>query len=270
MRCCNSRTIVFLAVMTAALIAGCGGDSDSNSNSGQDATFSGVTTLPVDGAPFADEIAAAGYQVVQFRGFPAQQPGRQAFAVVYRAGSSGGVLYTSAQGNSGDQPVWHWYFDDAAPDSATYLELNDDGLWDVRIYFGEKHRDFIQESDFTFFGKLRSDLIAVNGRASQQDGLWHAFDGDTTTAWTAGGDSGWMEVRSPLGLRDAVLALRLYGESGASKVTVKADGKRVEAFDLENTALEQVFQLGDEVMAASVLRLEFSGGSVAVAEVQLR
>ena len=215
MRCSNSMMIVLLAVMTAAMAAGCGGGSDSS----KEATSSAVTTLPVEGAPFGDRMAAAGYRVVQFRDFPAQQQGRQAYAVVYRAGSSGGVLCTATQGNSGDQPVWHWYFSDGAPDSVAYLELNDDGLWDVRIYFGEEHRDFIQESDFSLFGKLRSDLIAVNGTASQQDGLWQAFDGDTTTAWTAGGDKGWLEVRSPLGLRDGVLALQLFGYSAQGSET---------------------------------------------------
>jgi len=261
--------VVLLAVMTAALIVGCGGDSDAGGDTASSES-AGVTTMPVEGAPFGDRIAAAGYQVVQFRGFPAQRPGRDAFAVVYRNGSEGGVLYTSSQGNSGDQPVWHWYFNDGAPDSTSYLELNDDGLWDVRVYFGEKHRDFIQESDFSFFGKLRSDLITLNGEASEQDGLWKAFDGDTTTAWTAGADKGWMEVGCPLGLRDGVLSLQLGREGGPTKVTVKADGKRVDAFDLEGTALEQVFQLGDGVMDASVVRLEFSGGEGAVAEVQLR
>jgi len=67
-----------------------------------------------------------------------------------------------------------------------------------------------------------------------------------------------------------VLVLQLHGRSGASKVTVKADGKRVEEFDLVGTPLEQVFQLGDDVMAASVMRFEFSGGSVEVAELRLR
>jgi len=268
MRCSNFTTFMILAILSAALIAACGGDgSDSGSS---DVSSSGVTTMPVDGAPFGDRIAEAGFQVTQFRGFPAQLPGRDAYAVVYRKGSTGGVLYTAAQGNSGDQPVWHWFFSDEAPDSVTYLELNDDGLWDVRVHFGDKHTDFIQESDFSFFGKLRPDLIAMNGSASEADGLWRAFDGDTTTAWLSGDGDGWMEVYSPLGLRDGVLSLRLHADGAASKLSVEADGKQVSSFDLESTPLEQVFQLGDGAMRASTLRLEFSGGNAAVSEVQIR
>jgi hypothetical protein len=263
-------TFVLLTVLATALMAGCGGGGESGSGASDRADASGVTTMPVEGAPYGDRIAAAGYQVTQFRGFPAQLPGREAFAVVYRKGSTGGVLYTGAQGNSGDRAVWHWYFDDSAPDSVTYHELNDDGLWDVRVHFGGKHSDFLQESDFSFFGKLRSDLIAMNGSASKQDGLWQAFDGDTTTAWSAGGESGWLEVYSPMGLRDGVLALQLHSEGASTKVTVKADGKQVSSFDLEPIAMEQVFQLGDAAMSAATLRLEFSGGNVAVAEVQVR
>ena len=268
MRSSNTMTFVLLAFLSAVLIAGCGGgESDSGSSDGGS---SGVTTMPVEGAPFGERIAAAGFDIVQFRGFPAQLPGRDAFAIVYRKGSKGGVLYTGAQGNSGDRAVWHWYFSDSAPDSVTYLELNDDGLWDVRVHFGGKHTDFLQESDFSFFGKLRADLIAMNGPASNPDGMWQAFDGDTTTAWSAGGDSGWLEVFSPMGLRDGVLALQLDGEGASTKVLVKADGKQLSEFDLEATPLEQVFQLGDGAMSASVLRFEFSGGNVAISEVQVR
>lgn len=266
MRISRSMIVVFLVVMVAAMVAGCGGGSES----GKASTSSAVTTMPVEGAPFGDRIAAAGYEVVQFREFPAQIPGRKANAVVYRSGSTGGVLYTATQGNSGEQPAWHWYFDDGAPDSVSYLELNDDGLWDVRVYFGDEQRDFIQESDFSFFGRLRSDVIATNATASEQDDLWKAFDGDTSSTWTAGGNGGWMEVRSPLGLRDGVLVLQMQGDGGAAKVAVKADGKQVDEFDLEKTTLEQIFQLGDGVMAASVVRLEFSGGKASVAEMRLR
>lgn len=266
MRHQHTPVFVVLAVLVVALVAGCGGGSKSD----QPAESAGVNTMPVEGAPFGNVIDAAGYQVIQYRGFPAQLPGRECFVVVYRKGSSGGVLYTGRQGNSDDEPVWHWYFTDNAPDSVTYLELNDDGLWDVRMFSGNDHTDFLQESDFSFFGKLRSDLIAMNGPASTPEGTWQAFDGDSTTAWTAEGDDGWIEVYSPLGLRDGVLTVQLGRDAAASKVKVKADGKNVSSFDLGKTAQKQVFKLGEGAMKAGTIRLEFSGGKVAVAEIAIR
>lgn len=266
MRHLHRSIFLLLAVLAVTLVAGCGGGSESD----QPAEGAGVNTLPVEGAPLGDVMAAAGFQVIQFRDFPAQLPGRTCYAVVYRKGSSGGVVYTGRQGNSDDLPVWHWYFADNAPDSVTYVELNDDGLWDVRMFAGGDHVDFLQETDFSFFGKLRSDRIAMNGPASTSEGLWQAFDGDTTTAWAAEGDAGWMELYSPLGLRDGVLTVQLGREGAAKKLKVKADGKNVSSFDLENTAQKQVFRLGEAAMNAAVLRLEFDGGPVAVSEVEIR
>jgi hypothetical protein len=257
---------VMLTVLAIALVAGCGGGSESD----EPAESAVVNTMPVEGAPFGDVIAAAGYQVIQFRDFPAQLPGRKCFAVVYRKGSTGGVLYTGEQGNSGDRSVWHWYFTSDAPDSVTYVELNDDGLWDVRMFVGDEHVDYLQESDFSFFGRPRSDLIAMNGTASSPEGMWQAFDSDSTTSWMVDGDDGWVEVYSPFGLRDGVLTVQLGRDGAARKVEVKADGKKVSTFDLDATRQKQVLKLGEGAMKATTLRLEFSGGKVEIAEIAIR
>ena len=84
--------------------------------------------------------------------------------VVYHAksGSGGGVLYTQKYGDD-NRVVWHWYFNEDAPDSIEAIELNEDGLWDVRMFIGSKTQDYVQEQSFSLVARQRT--VHVTRRA---------------------------------------------------------------------------------------------------------
>ncbi len=264
---------LFFVVLIGA-VASCGGSGEQNAGAGKK-----PAGLPVGDAPYAALIDASGFQVTLLKRFPAQVPGRKGSTVVYREKSGkarGGVIYTNRFGEGEDQMVWHWYFNDAAPDSIAALELNDDGLWDVRIYLsGGKTVDLLQDVDFTFVARPREDLIATNGVASEPRDLWRVFDGDSTSAWRDEDASrgAYVEVYVPLGVRDGILTVQLTRSDRPGKMKVKVDGKERKSFDLEKTTGRQLFQLGEIIGEGAAVRLEFTpsaDGTVAVSEISIR
>ncbi|HET6348728.1 MAG TPA: hypothetical protein VFH88_06550 [Candidatus Krumholzibacteria bacterium] len=230
--------------------------------------------LTPDNAPYADTIKSKGFQVVQARRFPAQVDGRRAAVVVYRAqdGSKGGVLYVRGFPGEAMHPVWHWYFGDAAPDSVAALDINRDGLWDVRVYMdGGKTRDFVQDTDFTFGGADRDGLSAMNGASSKPEGLWEAFDSDTSTAWTAPSSGAYLDIPNPLGITNGQLSIRLAGGSRPNKLEIGDGSKTIQSCDLESTAEEQRFQLDPAVKDLPDIRInvEGPGKKVAISELEI-
>ncbi|MCI0451167.1 MAG: hypothetical protein L0Z51_02110, partial [Candidatus Latescibacteria bacterium] len=120
-------------------------------------------------------LEARGFQLVTTQRIPAQLSGRRAIAAIYRSqdGARGGVVYMQRSSNAAEGITWHWYFADGAPDSLQMVELNNDGLWDARIFMaGGTTRDFIQGQDFTFMTD-REARFAMNG-ASSGSAAWKA------------------------------------------------------------------------------------------------
>jgi hypothetical protein len=230
--------------------------------------------VTVENAPFAAVITSKGYRVVQARRFPAQLAARRATVVVYQAGDgkSGGILYTLRMGDGPDRVSWHWVFGDAAPDSVQPIELNNDGLWDARVYMrGGKVVEFIQDDTFTFMGPEREGLVAFNGASSAPAGLWKCFDGDSTTAWKSPAKDAFIEVPNPFGLQAGELTMRLAGQDRPERVELVAgDAKQI--LDLAATTAEQRFTLDAAVASAPSIRLELqgSGASVAISELGIR
>jgi hypothetical protein len=230
--------------------------------------------LTPENAPFASVITGAGYRVVQAKRFPAQVDARRAYIVVYQAkdGGRGGVLYVRGFQDDPPKPVWHWYFADAAPDSVTALDLNRDGLWDARVFMaGGKTTDFVQDADFTFRGAEREGLAAMNGASSQADGLWKAFDADTSTTWRAPAPS-YIDIPNPFGLTAGQLSVRLAGSSRPEKLEIGDGTKKVQECDLAATTEEQRFQLNAEVRDLPTIRVTVvgRGKSVELSELELR
>ncbi len=231
---------------------------------------------PAGSAAVASMLEAKGYSVVQNRRAPAQRPGTVASAVVYRAqdGKRGGVLYVVRPVEGTEESIfWHWYFTDGAPDSVSFMEMNRDGLWDARIYAGERKLDMIQGESFWLLGKNRSAVAALNGPSSAPEDLWKCFDGDSTTAWRSSKSGAFIEIPSPLGTPEGRLDVQLANEGRPRKLTVYADGDRVQTVDLADTGNRQSFQLDPAVRDASLIRVEIEGGSdesVAISEMELR
>jgi len=266
-------TFLFPLILATGAMLGCGGSGDD----GRQAN-GGSGGQPVADAPFASVIEAAGFHATFVSDFASQVPTRKAKVVVYRATSGkdrGGVLYLNNPEGGTDRVVWHWYFDNAAPDSITKVELNNDGLWDVRIHFGKKVEEFTQDVDFTFISRGRGDVIATNGDASHPENVWRAFDGDSITVWKAetGGDRAWVDVATPLGVADGILTVQLSNTDRPGSVRVKVDGKEVKKFDLEMTMKKQLFQLEAAVAGGSTVRLEFepsNDGTVGISEIGIK
>ena len=238
------------------------------------ATSSASAVTP-ENAPFAPVIAGRGFQIVQAKRFPAQVDGRRASIVVYRAtgGARGGILYVRGQGNEEPRPVWHWYFQDGAPDSARAVELNNDGLWDVRVFMaGGTTRDFLQEKDFSFAGAERAGLTAMNGGSSSPDGLWKAFDADTSTAWVAPSQGAFIDLPNPLGLATGQLSVRLSGKARPGKIEVADGEKKLQECDLDATVEEQRFLLDPAVKDLATIRLYVvgAGKNVAISELEIQ
>jgi hypothetical protein len=227
-----------------------------------------------ENAPFGPTITGKGFQIAQARRFPAQVDARRAAVVVYRTADAtrGGILYVRAFENDAPRPVWHWYFDKAAPDSVTALDLNRDGLWDVRVYMaGGKTVELIQDKDFTLGGAEHDGLAANNGASSKPDDLWKVFDADTSTSWQSPASGAYIDIPNPFGLETGQLSVREAGGSRPTHLEIGDGTKKIQDCDLENTAEEQRFQLDAAVKTLPVIRVTVvgKGKNVALSELEI-
>jgi hypothetical protein len=232
-------------------------------------------SFAAENAPYAAQITAKGFSVLQAKRFPTQLEGRKALVVVYgaRDGSRGGILYVRGFGDESPRPVWHWYFRDGAPDSVQAADLNRDGLWDVRVFMrGGTTVDYLQDQSFSFRGRERGGLVAMNGGSSAPADIWKAFDADTATAWRSPAAGAFLEIPNPFGLSTGELSLQLSGGSRPKKVALFAGEKKVHEFDLAPTREEQRFLLDPELKGAESIRVvvEGEGASVAVSELEIQ
>jgi hypothetical protein len=226
-------------------------------------------------APYAPAITAKGYQVVQAKRFPAQVDARRAAVVVYRTtdGTRGGILYVRGFENDPPRPVWHWYFDNAAPDSVTAVDLNRDGLWDVRAYMsGGKTLEFTQDSDFSFGGAEHEGLAANNGASSKSEGLWKVFDADTSTFWQSPAAGAYIDIPNPFGLEVGQLTVRQAGGLRATRLEIGDGTRKIQECELDANSGEQRFQLDPAVKGVATIRIGVvgKGKNVALSELEIR
>jgi len=257
------------------LLHACGKSNEPKpETAGSEPEVVAAPSVTIENAPFAATITSKGYRIVQAKRFPAQLAARRATVVVYQSsdGKSGGVLYSQCMLSGPDLVSWHWLFRDGAPDSIQALELNDDGLWDVRVFMkGGKARDLIQGRAFTFMGPEREGLVALNGESSAPTDAWKCFDGDTATVWQSPSGRAFIDVPNPFGLGKGELSVRLAGKDRPRKIAVVAGGA-TQALDLAGTSEEQRFKLDAAVTGAPSIRLEIqgSGANVAISELEFR
>jgi hypothetical protein len=271
-----------MCVLIAASLAACSKKENAEKTPGGKTLSEKVAneapapvTITKDNAPYKDVIAAKGFQIVQARRFPAQVDARRAAVVVYRTADAtkGGVLYVRGFENDAPRPVWHWYFNNAAPDSITNLDINRDGLWDVRVYMaGGKTMELQQDKDFSFTGAEHDGLFANNGASSNTETLWKAFDADTSTAWQSPASGAYIELPNPFGLNTGQLSVRVAGGSRPTRLEISDGTKKIQDVDLENTSEEQRFQLDAAVKALPVIRVNVvgKGKNVALSELSIQ
>jgi hypothetical protein len=222
-------------------------------------------------------VEAAGYVVKQYRSFPSQEITKRGRVLVYtdkKGKESGGVVYLKRTGFQ-VAPAWHWYFKDMVPDSVVNVEINRDGLWDIRFVSTKgKSERFIQDETFSLFARERTDWIAMNGACStpltHDAAMWKCFDGDTTTVWRSSlAGPAFIEFDVPFGVADGNLAICTIASEQPRGCVVYADGKRVEEIELKPVAGRQVVALGQAVRGAKRIRLEFTSAHANAAEVAI-
>ena len=264
------RRLLAGCALAAGCLLACGKSTERKTDgAGADSTATVPTLL---GAA----LTAKGFVVIRDRPVPAQQPSRLASALVYRSGDGkrGGVVYvTRPTEGAGEHVGWHWYFPDAAPDSVVFTEINQDGLWDARIYFGNRTVDMIQGVSFSLLGREHGGTAAMNGSSTAPAELWKCFDGDSTTAWRSPSSGAFIEIPTPLGLEDAELDVQLAKEDRPAKLDVFAGGRKLQTISLSDGAARQNFQLDPAVKSAASIRVEVkkgSGDAVAISELEIR
>ncbi|HEX5131002.1 MAG TPA: hypothetical protein VFX92_00795 [Candidatus Krumholzibacteria bacterium] len=267
--------IAVVVTLVIGLLVACGKSGEKKSE-GSGATGAGADSTAVPSS-VGLALTAKGFRVIDERRVPSERSGRNASAVVYRSadGAAGGVYYVLQPIDTGPEEIgWHWHFAGDAPDSVLFTELNHDGLWDMQVYSGGgKTLDLVQGDSFWLMGPARKGTVALNGASSQPDGLWKCFDGDSTTAWTATGQTAYVEFPSPLGLEAGELSVQLAGDNRPGKVTVSAGDQKLQTVDLSDTINRQTFALDPATRQAAVIRLEFSGGSggaISISELGIR
>ncbi len=280
-----------LVAMVVALVAGCsGGDSETSESASKSKNTEAVTadtenlrpslaSIPLDQAPFQEQFKAAGYQITWFCRFPVQVPEAKGGALVYRGGDGGGVMIVLDRPH-GYEPSWHWYFKDQAPDSVLALELNDDGLWDVRVFMGDRHVDLLQDDTFTLTAAAREDQIALNGEVAAgtlpTNPTWMALDGNEFTDWRCPLSADpFVEVHAPIGTSKGVLSVRAGVSERPRELVVAVDGNVVKSVVLEDTADEQLVQLQSPPAAGSTIRVSVKStfadtDTVSIAELGLQ
>jgi hypothetical protein len=277
--------------LTAFLTASCGG-SDEDAERKSAGTLERIAQQALDRVTPEEEIQdvsemiqSAGYVTKEYVDFPSQETGKKGRVLVYtdkKGKKSGGVVYMKKTGRN-VAPAWHWYFDGSVPEKVDRVELNDDGLWDVRVSLkGGKTLEYLQGESFSMTAADRSDWIALNGASSEpladEFSLWRCFDGDTSTAWrssSGGGGEVFVELTAPFGVGEDILAVRTWHSDQPKQCTLYADGKKVQQFELEPKSAEQMIRLDDGVKGAKKVRLTFDaihggGDVVAVAELHFK
>jgi hypothetical protein len=135
-------------------------------------------------------------------------------------------------------------------------------------------RDLVQGETFTLMAAERDDRLALNGASSDPDPVWRCFDGDTTTAWEGrAGVGSWLALPAPLGVESGILRIRLSPSGQPQRLTVEADGKKVEDVDLGATTREQLVEVPGLRGARSVRLLVASmrgSGPARIAELGVR
>jgi hypothetical protein len=287
----NVKTCVALAAaFLLAVAGGCGKKSQDEQGGESEQTQStakpGQTeaSLPTDAVPFGTAIEGAGFEVVYYHEFPSPVAGRKGRLILYQSatgGKDGGMVFVDQTGSDA-RWVWHWYFEDTKPERFERLDVNKDGLWDIRVYADADRRfDLVQDRDFLFADRGRDDKIALNGDSSEPaegNPLWHCFDGNVRTAWRSkmeGGGRPYIEVTAPIGISDGILAIRAAEDNQPRECDVYADGKKVQSVELSATTDEQLVQLDPDVRTAKKIRLEIKSchgdsDAAAVAELEIK
>lgn len=281
----NNRTWPQLAAacaLVAVLGSACGKKEEAATgretppaaaDSARTATGPGAGPVTPENAPFASVIRAAGYRVVKAGPFPSQVDSRRAYMIIYRGdGGRGGALYARQFADEAPTVAWHWFFASGAPDSVQAVDLNRDGIWDVRIFTGGAATELIQDRDFSFMGPDRAGTVAHNGPSSASADLWKVFDADTATAWQSPAADAYIDVPNPFGLDRGELSIRLWGKNRPKKIALFDGEKKVQEFDLESTAQEQRFVLDEALKRAAIIRVrpQGSGATVALSELEIR
>jgi hypothetical protein len=210
-------------------------------------------------------LEKAGFEPTLYRKFPCGRATEKGRALVYRnrgRGESGGVIYL-AEARRGRAPCWHWYFGDAVPEEVLPVELNEDGLWDVRVVMEDGSlREFMQDESFTLRAGHRSDWIALNGTASPHTdpnhAMWKCFDGDSTTSWSSslfGKDEVFIEVLTPFRLERGILTLRTLEKGRPRECRLYSGQEMLQTFELADKAGTHQLQLERDAREAESIRL---------------
>lgn len=284
-----SNTIILSLVLICAGVLACGGGSDQEKAEGEtadspDQKAQGPSdALPVTSAPFAGELEAAGFEPAYYTRFPATVAGKDGRLILYRSasgGKDGGMIFIQ-DATTRYQWVWHWYFPGISPERAEKTELNQDGLWDIKMYArGGKSHEFLQDDTFTLAGGERRDRIALNGNSSTAvpgNPLWFCLDSNHNTAWMAptGDGEPYIEFESPFGLKEGILAVKSLPDYQPRLCEIEADGKKIQELELEATTKEQLIQLDPAARQAKRIRITVkschgSAQRVAIAELSIR
>jgi hypothetical protein len=276
------RLIVLFLLVIALLIMSCGKEGQKAE---PEKAPKAQQVTSAEEIPFKSFIEGAGFEVTLFEEFPSEEQGIKGRIMAYRskAANSGGVIYFK-KADDIVSPCWHWFFKDAVPDSVRRAEINEDGLWDIRVVTKNGRRfDFIQGVDFTLLAKPREDWLALNGSCSPPTrpddyALWKCFDGDSATAYRTSieGDKGaFIDVSAPFGVREGILTIETTEREQPSNCELYADGKKIESFKLEKKQGKQMVRIPPEVQGAKEVRVVFNksydgAGIVKIAEFTLK
>jgi hypothetical protein len=248
------RAISALSVICALSAISCGKSGEEKKKTDQTTEQAdSVLSVAISKAPFKDVLAQAGFEITGVKVFPTTEARKSGQVVLYRSrkGHSGGILYFRNDLQRAF-PTWHWYFDDKVPVDISAVELNEDGMWDVRISMEDgSTREYQQDEEFTLFAEPRSDWIALNGRSSPatdpDHSMWHCFDGMANTFWRsslkASGEV-FLEFWAPFGIQRGILTVQTTDEGRPRECELYIDGKRVKQFTLEDRTGEQKVQVG--------------------------
>jgi hypothetical protein len=279
------RAVSALVIACSVMTLSCGKSKEAKDTADRAVQQAdSVLSAAIASAPFKDILEEAGFMITAVKEFPTVETKRAGQVVLYRSTAndrSGGILYFKNE-EYRSFPAWHWYFDDGAPNDIQALELNEDGMWDVRITMdGGKEREFLQDEDFTLFAEMRSDWIALNvessSAADSEYPIWQCFDGHVNTTWRsslqASGEV-YVEFWAPFGIHQGILTIQTVDEDRPRDCELFADGNSIKQFTLEDRAGEQRVQLGKTVQKAVKIRFVVrssygKGGSVAIAEFKL-